>query len=122
MCMHINLCKCVSGMSKKWHAVLYATSLRALCIERPGKQGYGSRSDNSYTTIEYYYSMNVYSFFFGFSWNQSRQWWVREFQSDYLFSLTWDKPGLNDYLQKSNYLPEVCIASKRCTHTLCECV
>lgn len=49
----------------------------------------------------------MFTCIFSFSWNQSRQWWVREFQSDYLFPLTWDNPGLHDYLQKANFLPEV---------------
>ena len=41
------------------------------------------------------------------SFNQSQQWWFRESKQEYLFPLTWDNQGLQDYLHKENLLPEV---------------
>ena len=39
--------------------------------------------------------------------NQSESTWHREFKSEYLFPLTWDNPGLEEYLNKHNYLTPV---------------
>ena len=39
--------------------------------------------------------------------NQTKQWWRREFKQEYLFSLSWDNQGLQDYLHKQNFLPEL---------------
>ena len=39
--------------------------------------------------------------------NQTAQWWQREFKSEYLFQMTWDNPGLKDYLNGQNYLSQV---------------
>ncbi|XP_019856704.1 PREDICTED: lipase maturation factor 2-like [Amphimedon queenslandica] len=36
--------------------------------------------------------------------NQSGPWWTRSFQKDYLFSLSLDHTGLQEYLQKNNML------------------
>ena len=39
--------------------------------------------------------------------NQTKQWWRRELKQEYLFSLSWDNQGLQDYLHKQNFLPEL---------------
>ena len=42
-----------------------------------------------------------------FRMNQTTQWWNREFKSEYVFQMTWDNPGLKDYLNTHNYLSQV---------------
>ena len=39
--------------------------------------------------------------------NQTSQWWQREFRSEYVFQMTWDNPGLKDYLNAHNFLSQV---------------
>lgn len=63
----------------------------------------------------YMYSNTVCSFT---SFNQTQQWWVRESKQEYLFPLTWDNQGLQEYLQKQNLLPEVNCPYLQSVHVL----
>ena len=58
----------------------------------------------------------IYCVIYYNSWNQTGPWWKREFQKDYLFSLSLDHVGLRDYLKQMK-LEE--IVSK---FTICVCV
>ena len=57
-----------------------------------------------------------------FRFNQTAPWWKREFKSEYVFQMTWDDPGLKDYLTKYHYLSEVCIVRVFVCVCVCVCV